>query len=148
MTSALGAILWPVVGAVIGAVVISKIAKKMSRTGAEKDMWAVYEECVAEFKQEVGQIKSEMTVQVMQTVTEIFDREVRSMDTSFKDFRMAVNIDSRNIPLLEEKLQTVQNLMAQMEQLKRDREARMEEEAPVRNTTKGRIEDVLEYEAE
>ena len=111
-------------------------------------MWAVYEECVAEFKQEVGQIKSEMTVQVMQTVTEIFDREVRSMDTSFKDFRMAVNIDSRNIPLLEEKLQTVQNLMAQMEQLKRDREARMEEEAPVRNTTKGRIEDVLEYEAE
>lgn len=148
VTSALGAILWPVVGAVIGAVVISKIAKKMSRTGAEKDMWAVYEECVAEFKQEVGQIKSEMTVQVMQTVTEIFDREVRSMDTSFKDFRMAVNIDSRNIPLLEEKLQTVQNLMAQMEQLKRDREARMEEEAPVRNTTKGRIEDVLEYEAE
>ena len=134
MTSALGAILWPVVGAVIGAVVISKIAKKMSGTGAEKDMWAVYEECVAEFKQEVGQIKSEMTVQVMQTVTEIFDREVRSMDTSFKDFRMAVNIDSRNIPLLEEKLQTVQNLMAQM--------------APVRNTTEGRIEDVLEYEAE
>lgn len=148
VTSALGAILWPVVGAVIGAVVISKIAKKMSGTGAEKDMWAVYEECVAEFKQEVGQIKSEMTVQVMQTVTEIFDREVRSMDTSFKDFRMAVNIDSRNIPLLEEKLQTVQNLMAQMEQLKRDREARMEAEAPVRNTTKGRIEDVLEYEAE
>ena len=111
-------------------------------------MWAVYDECVAEFKQEVAQIKEEMTEQVMQTVTEIFDREVRSMDNSFRDFRMAVNIDSRNIPLLESKLQTVQDLMEQIGQLKRDREARMEADALNLNTMEGRKENVLEYEAE
>lgn len=141
-------VLWPVVGAIIGAVVISKIAKKMAKAGAANDMWAVYDECVAEFKQEVAQIKEEMTEQVMQTVTEIFDREVRSMDNSFKDFRMAVNIDSRNIPLLESKLQTVQDLMEQIGQLKRDREARMEADALNLNTMEGREENVLEYEAE
>lgn len=141
-------VLWPVVGAIIGAVVISKIAKKMAKAGAANDMWAVYDECVAEFKQEVAQIKEEMTEQVMQTVTEIFDREVRSMDNSFRDFRMAVNIDSRNIPLLESKLQTVQDLMEQIGQLKRDREARMEADALNLNTMEGREENVLEYEAE
>lgn len=150
LTEAAGAVLvlWPVIGAIIGAVVISKIAKKMAKAGAANDMWAVYDECVAEFKQEVAQIKEEMTEQVMQTVTEIFDREVRSMDNSFKDFRMAVNIDSRNIPLLESKLQTVQDLMEQIGQLKRDREARMEADALNLNTMEGREENVLEYEAE
>lgn len=148
VATALGAVLWPVVGAIIGAVVISKIAKKMAKAGAANDMWAVYDECVAEFKQEVAQIKEEMTEQVMQTVTEIFDREVRSMDNSFRDFRMAVNIDSRNIPLLESKLQTVQDLMEQIGQLKRDREARMEADALNLNTMEGREENVLEYEAE
>lgn len=148
LAEAAGAVLWPVVGAIIGAVVISKIAKKMAKAGAANDMWAVYDECVAEFKQEVAQIKEEMTEQVMQTVTEIFDREVRSMDNSFKDFRMAVNIDSRNIPLLESKLQTVQDLMEQIGQLKRDREARMEADALNLNTMEGREENVLEYEAE
>lgn len=122
------AALWPVIGAILGAVIISKLAKKMSEASAQKDMWAVYEECVAEFKQEVSQIKEEMTEQVLQTVTEIFDREVRSMDNTFKDFRMAVNIDSRNVPLLEAKLETVQNFMEQIARLKKDREMQAEAE--------------------
>lgn len=142
------ATLWPVIGVILGAVIISKLAKKMSKASAQKDMWAVYEECVAEFKQEVSQIKGEMTEQVLQTVTEIFEREVRSMDNTFKDFRMAVNIDSRNVPLLEAKLETVQNFMEQIAQLKRDREMQAETELLEQGEIEGRTRDVMEYKTE
>lgn len=141
------AVAWPVVGVILGAVIISKLAKKMSKASAQKDMWAVYEECVAEFKQEVSQIKEEMTEQVLQTVTEIFDREVRSMDNTFKDFRMAVNIDSRNVPLLEAKLETVQNFMEQIAQLKRDREMQAETALLGQSAKEEGKRNVMEYEA-
>ena len=147
VTAALGSLLWPAIGVVVGAVVISSIAQKMSKAGLQKDMWAVYYECETEFKKEVAQIKAEMTEQVLQTVTEIFDREVRSMDNSFRDFRMAVNIDSRNIPLLETKLQAVQNLMEQIEQLKHGKVLWMESEVLSQRTMGGKIENVVEYEA-
>lgn len=142
------AILWPVIGVILGAVIISKLAKKLSKASAQKDMWAVYEECVAEFKQEVSQIKGEMTEQVLQTVTEIFDREVRSMDNTFKDFRMTVNIDSRNVPLLEAKLETVQNFMEQIAQLKRDREMQAEIEVLEQDEMEERTRDVMAYKTE
>lgn len=142
------AALWPVIGVILGSVIISKLAKKMSKASAQKDMWAVYEECVAEFKQDVSQIKEEMTEQVLQTVTEIFDREVRSMDNTFKDFRMAVNIDSRNVPLLETKLEAVQNFMEQIVQLKKDREMQAETVLLELNTKEEENRNVMEYEAE
>lgn len=140
--------LWPVIGVILGAVIISKLAKKMSKASAQKDMWAVYEECVEEFKQEVSQIKEEMTEQVLQTVTEIFDREVRSMDNTFKDFRMAVNIDSRNVPLLETKLETVQNFMEQIAQLKKDREMQAETVLSEQSAKEEENRNVMEYETE
>lgn len=146
ITTSVLATLWPVVGAIMGAVLIARLAKKMSKASAQKDMWTVYEECVAEFKQEVSQIKGEMTEQILQTVTEIFDREVRSMDNTFKDFRMAVNIDSRNVPLLEAKMETVQKFMEQIAQMRMGMEAQAEPMLLRNREREEKAENVMEYE--
>ncbi len=119
---AAGAALWPVVGLLVGAVLISKLAKRMAKASAQANMYAEYQACVAEFKEEVAKIKAEMSAEIMDTITAIFDRELKNADGSFTDFRMTVNIDSRNIPVLECRMQTVDELMEQITQMKAERQ--------------------------
>lgn len=114
--------IWPVVLAIVGAVLISKIAKRMAAVADSKDMYEAYQESVREFKEAVKQTRDEMTEQILQTVTEIFNRELHSADNSFAEFRMTVNIDSKNIPQLEAKLGDVGDLLQQLDNLSKMRE--------------------------
>lgn len=68
-------------------------------------------EFINEFKTEVSNTQNVMTKQVLTAVEELFLKELSEADRSFLDFRMSVNIDSRNIPILEEKMNKIQVIM-------------------------------------
>lgn len=118
-------ILWPVV-AVAGAVAISKLAKKIASAKGMDEMKTCVREAVMEFRQDVAGTKKQMTAQIMDTIDEIFRREREAADKTFSDFRMSVNIDGKNIPLLEEKLERARVLMEKIGQIdqahRRDRD--------------------------
>ncbi len=111
--------LWPVVGAVIGAKLIASMARKIAAANSLPEMEKKVAEAVAEFKAEVARTKTDMTAQILDTVEEMFRLELENVDRSFIDFRMSVNIDSRNIPVLEEKLDAIHGYMRQIGELER-----------------------------
>lgn len=108
-------VFWPVVGFIVGTLLIAVIARKIAQANTLPEMEKRVAEAIAEFKEEVARIKEEMTGQILDTVDRMFQREVEVADKSFAEFRMSVNIDSRNIPLLEEKLQLIHSYMDQLE---------------------------------
>ena len=58
-----------------------------------------------------------MTEEILTTVDKIFKEELECADKIFLDYRVAVNIDARKIPMLEEKMTHVQNLMEQLQKI-------------------------------
>lgn len=113
-----GTILWPVVVGLISAAVIASIAKKIASANTLPQLERKVAEAIEEFKEEVERTKTEMTYQILDTVERMFRQEMESADRSFADFRISVNIDSKNVPLLEEKMQIVNDYMQQIEKLK------------------------------
>ena len=113
-----GPVLWPVVIGLISAVFIAKMAKKIASANTLPQMEQRVAEAIAEFKEEVAKTKEEMTTQILDTVDKMFQRELETVDRSFSEFRMSVNIDSRNIPLLEEKMQLIHGYMDQLEMMR------------------------------
>lgn len=111
--------LWPVVGAIIGAVLIADMAKKIASANSLPELEKRAAEAVTEFKAEVDRTKVEMTAQILDTVDEMFCLELENVDRTFVDFRMSVNIDSKNIPVLEEKLNTIHGYMQRIKELER-----------------------------
>lgn len=120
ITGALGlssAGLWPVVGMFIGAVLIADMAKKIASANSLPELEKRVAEAVTEFRAEVARTKVEMTAQILDTVEEMFRLELEGVDRAFVDFRRSVNIDSKNIPVLEEKLDTIHGYMQQIKEL-------------------------------
>lgn len=76
------------------------------------------EECIGEFKQETSKIKEQLIRETMEIVDRIFARELEGVDKSFLEFRMSVNIDSKKIPMLEQKMDIVDTLMEQVARMK------------------------------
>lgn len=120
-TAAVGTVLWPVVGAIIGAVLISKIAREIASANTLPDLEKKVAGAIAEFKEEVAKTKIEMTRQVLDTVEKMFQIEAENVDKSFSEFRMSVNIDSKNIPLLEDKLKIINSYMDQIKEMEERR---------------------------
>lgn len=114
-------LLWPVIGAVVGAVAISTIAKKLASAKNMKEMELRTQEAINDFRLEVNRTKQEMTAQIMGTIDKIFKRELDDADKAFLDFRMSVNIEAKNIPLLEERMGKVNALMDKIEKIERER---------------------------
>lgn len=112
-----GTILWPIVGAVVGAIVISKIAKKFAQAGAGADLDRAAREAIEEFKVEISKTRSEMLTQILETIDAIFERELALADKAFAEYRISVNIDSRNIPVLEQRMESVQALLLKLEEM-------------------------------
>ena len=75
------------------------------------------EDCIRDFKKEVAQIKEQMIKEVMEVIDSIFGRELELADKSFMEFRMSVNIDSKNIPVLEQKMVMVETMMDRVIQI-------------------------------
>lgn len=113
--------LWPVVAAVVGAVFIAKMAKKISSAKNMTEMERCVQEAISDFKIEVSRTKNQMTDQIMETIDAIFKRELESADKTFLDFRMSVNIDAKNIPLLEDRMDKINVLMDKIEKIEKER---------------------------
>lgn len=115
--TAAGAVFWPVIGCLIGAVVIALIARRLAKACCGKNMMQALDDCILDFKKEVAQIKEQMIQEVMGVIDSIFGREMELVDKSFTEFRMSVNIDSKNIPVLEQKMVMVESLMDRITQI-------------------------------
>lgn len=118
MTGGLGLVL---AGAVVGGVAISVIAKKFASAKNGKEMEQRVMEARNDFRVEVSRTKEQMTDRIMETIDAIFKRELDSADKTFLDFRMSVNIDARNIPLLEERMEKINVLMNKIEEIEKER---------------------------
>lgn len=106
-----------VVGLLVGAVVIPKVVKiKFEPKEADK-MEEAARVAVNEFKLEVNNTRKMMIEQISQQVTELFERELKFVDTCFTEFRMSVNIDELKLPELEDRLSKTVRLLEKVESL-------------------------------
>lgn len=95
---------------------VEKVVKKISTGNLEKKM----EKYIEEFKVDVANTKEKMKEQILENVEKMFIMELDSADKSFADFRISVNIDKRNIPKLELRMEKMKELLQQYEQLERE----------------------------
>ncbi len=73
--------------------------------------------CIEQFQTEVAHTRTEMTAQISEQITTIFQKELMAIDGCFTGFRMSVNIDGQKIPMLEQKLLETQKLLKQIEMI-------------------------------
>lgn len=102
------------IGVIVGAAVINHIAKRMFDPRAAQKLEENTRLCIAQFKAEVANTRKAMTEQITMQVTELFENEVKAIDSCFTEFRMAVNIDEKRLPILEEKLFHTEKLLEQL----------------------------------
>lgn len=102
------------IGVIVGAVAINLIAKRMFDPRAAQKLEENTRLCIEQFKAEVANTRKAMTEQVTMQVTELFENEVKAIDSCFTEFRMAVNIDEKRLPILEEKLFRTEKLLEQL----------------------------------
>lgn len=105
------------IGAIVGALVIMKMAKELYAPHAANQMEESTRKCIEQFKEEVNHTRAEMIEQVTGQITTIFEDELFAVDNCFTEFRMSVNIDGRKIPLLEQKMQEAEELMLRIENI-------------------------------
>lgn len=99
------------VACIAGAVAVWKIAKPLFESWNDDQMEETKQKCIAQFKEEVDKTRSVMIEQIASQIREIFKNELTTIDLSFSEFRMSVNIDERKIPLLEAQLQETAKLL-------------------------------------
>lgn len=102
------------IGVIVGAVTINAIAKKMYDPQAAKKMEENTRDCIEQFKAEVANTRKAMTEQITMQIVELFENEVKVIDSCFTEFRMSVNIDERRLPILEEKMLQTEKLLEQL----------------------------------
>lgn len=105
-------ILWPAVVAVVGAVFISQMAKRISSSKNMNEMEKNIQLAINDFRIEVSNTREQMVTQIMDTLDAMIQQEIEAVDRTFADFRMTVNIDGRNIPLLDEKVKKLNMIMS------------------------------------
>lgn len=102
------------IGVIVGAAAINTIAKKMFDPRAAQRMKENTMICIEQFKAEVSNARRIMTEQVTMQVMELFENEVKAIDSCFTEFRMVVNIDEKRLPVLEERMLRIEKLMEQL----------------------------------
>lgn len=110
-----------VIGAILGALLIYEIAKRIYDPMAADKMEKNVQECIWMFHDEVGKTKEAMIGQVTGQITELFENELANIDSCFTDFRISVNVEAEKIPVLEEKARTVGTLMEQIREMERSK---------------------------
>lgn len=120
VAAALGAPVWVgtaaiiVVGVITSAVIFNTMAKVFYAPYAADKMEDATQKCIEQFKTEVNKTRVKMIEQISAQITEIFEKELASVDGCFTDFRISVNVDERKIPLLEQKLIETGKLLEQI----------------------------------
>lgn len=99
------------IGVILGAAAINAVAKSLFDSYAAQKMEENTRECIMQFKAEVANTRKVMAEQVIRQVTELFENEVRAIDSCFTEFRMAVNIDEKRLPVLEEKMSQTEKIL-------------------------------------
>lgn len=112
-----GTALLIIVAAIAGAWVINKLAKTIFDPKAADKMEETVQRCIEDFKIEVNKTKTQMIEQITQQITMIFESELASVDSCFTEFRMSVNIDEKKIPVLEQHLEEVEELLMKVERI-------------------------------
>ena len=115
--SAVGTVFWPAVGILAGALFFKKVANAYAEAKSLPELEETYRKSVQEFKLEVAGTRDKMTEDILKTIEAIFRRELETADKTFLDFRMSVNIEGRNMPLLEEKMNQVKEFIGRIEEL-------------------------------
>lgn len=110
-------ILLSIIGGIIGAEIISAIARVLYEPKADRHMEESVQNCIAQFKAEVNKTRSAMTEQISSQIRDIFKKELTTVDGLFAEFRMSVNIDERKLPLLEAQLDNTEKLLEVIDRL-------------------------------
>lgn len=105
------------IAAIVGAIVINKIAKAFFDPRNENKLEETTRQCIEEFKAEVNQTRIKMIDQITAQITEIFENELAAVDGCFAEFRMGVNIDERKIPMLEQRLLEAEDLLMKIDSI-------------------------------
>ncbi len=105
------------IGAIVGFIVINKIAKAFFDPRNENKLEETTRQCIEEFKAEVNQTRIRMIEQITAQITEIFENELAAVDGCFAEFRMGVNIDERKIPMLEQHLLEAEDLLMKIDSI-------------------------------
>lgn len=103
-----------VVGLIVGAGLVNMLTKTIFDPRAANKMEEATQKCIEQFKAEVNNTRVKMIEQISAQITEIFEKELTSVDGCFTDFRISVNIDEKKIPLLEQKLIETGKLLEQI----------------------------------
>lgn len=102
------------IGVIVGAVVVNSIVKTFWDPKAAGKMEEATQKCIEQFKAEVDNTRVKMIEQISSQVTEIFEKELASVDGCFTEFRISVNIDEKKIPVLEQKLIETEKLIKEI----------------------------------
>ena len=102
---------WVVIGAIVAAAAAYSIVKVFFDPRNDNQMEETKQKCIAQFKAEVDKTRTVMIEQIASQIRGIFKNELTTIDLSFSEFRMSVNIDERKIPLLEAQLQETAKLL-------------------------------------
>ncbi len=103
--------------AIIGGVALKHGAKNFFDPRMKDRLEETTRKCIEEFKAEVNQTRIRMIDQITAQITEIFEKELASVDGCFAEFRMGVNIDERKIPILEQRLLAVEDLLTKIDNI-------------------------------
>lgn len=98
------------IGIIVGAAAGNALAKKLFDPKAAREMEKNTLECIQQFQEEVSRIRKVMVKQVTDQVIDLFDRELALVDGCFTDFRISVNVEGENLPLLQRKLEKIERL--------------------------------------
>lgn len=102
------------IGVIVGAVVINSIVKTFWDPKAAEKMEEATQKCIERFKAEVENTRVKMIEQISAQITEIFEKELASVDGCFTDFRISVNIDEKKIPALEQRIIETEKLIREI----------------------------------
>lgn len=109
-TAGLVSTLLPIMGALVvgtaGVYAGMKLFECLYGGHFEKNM----EKHISEFSNSVEGIKEAMISQVGEQLEQVFGQMLSNADKAFLMFRTTTNIDSRNLPLLEDKMQSMEQL--------------------------------------
>lgn len=117
LTGGIAAIALVGIGVIVGAALVNSIAKRLYDPKAADKMEENTRKCIEQFRKEVNGTRSRMIGEVTKQITTIFEDELASVDNCFTEFRMSVNIDERKIPMLEQKMQEVDELLLRIENI-------------------------------
>lgn len=102
---------WIVVGALVLGTAGYEAGKKLGELFFDGKLIENTEKYIGEFKENIAGIKDLMESKTLEKLDELFNNEFQLLDKNLLQFRTMTNIDARNVPLLESKMQEMESLL-------------------------------------